>query len=63
MRGIQRLIRHLRHLAVDLERRRKISRDKKIGTVLAEHQAQQVVHEFGSLIAFHDLPWFKNLTT
>ena len=42
LRG-HRLVRHRRDLAVDLERRRKLGGDEEIGTLLAEHQAQQVV--------------------
>jgi hypothetical protein len=42
----ERLARHRRHLAVDFHRRREAGSDEEVRTALANHQAQQVEHEF-----------------
>jgi hypothetical protein len=49
----QRLRAILGDLAVDLDGRRKVGRDEQVAAVAADQQAQQVVDEFGGLIAFH----------
>ena len=51
--GRQRHAGHRYHLAVDLERRRKLGRQEQIGAIAAEHQPQQVLQEFRRLFAFH----------
>ena len=53
MRGREQLARHRRHLAVDLECRRKIGRDEQVRALLAEHEPEQVMHEFRCLFTFH----------
>ena len=42
----ERLIGDGGYLAVNLDRRREIGRNEKVGAVLLRHQAQKVVHEF-----------------
>ena len=49
----QRLIRHRLHAPIDFESRRKVRRQKKIGTVLADQQFEQVMYKIDSLCAFH----------
>ena len=49
----QALIRHGRHLAVELERRRKAGGDEQVGRLLSQHGAQQFMYEFDGLISFH----------
>ena len=49
----QRLVRHRHHLAVDLERRRKIHRQEQVRPVLGNHQPQQVIQEGRSLLPLH----------
>jgi len=49
------LVGYRHHLAIDLDRRRIIGRDKEVGAVLLGHQAQQLVHEFQCLVVFHGL--------
>jgi len=51
--GRQRLIGHRRHPAVDLEGRRKLGGQEKIGSLLAQQQLEQVVDETGGLVAIH----------
>ena len=47
------LLRDRRHLAVDFHRRRRARGNEKVRPVLANHHAQQVVHEADGLTAIH----------
>ncbi len=51
--GRQRLRRHPRHRAIDLDRGRKFSGDEQVTALAIDHQLQQVVDKFTGLIAFH----------
>ncbi len=49
----QRLVGNRRHLAIHLDRRRKAHSKEQVGGFFAEHEAQQIVHEFYCLLSFH----------
>ena len=51
--AVSAVLRHRRHLAVDLHRRREARGDEKVRALLREQRPQQVVDEFGCLFAFH----------
>src|SRR3989338_784852 len=50
----QRLVGNRGHLAVHLKRRREAGRDEQVGGLLADHAAQQVMYQLGSLFSFHN---------
>ena len=59
--GDQRLVGNRHDLAVNLDRRREIGGNEQVGAVLLRHQAQEVVHEFQCLIAFHSFVPYERL--
>ncbi len=52
----ERLRRQLGDCAIDLDGRRKVGREKQVRAAPADHQLEQIVDEFGSLITIHTPP-------